>query len=280
MTDIQTAFPNVAPQLLGDDIAYPAMLKFLPPGFLGVMVGSLIAAYMSTMDTHLNWGASYLVHDLYRRFMRRDASERHYVLAGRLVTCVLMIIAAALVYVLQSAKESFDLMLSIGAGTGLIYLLRWFWWRINAWSEIAAMISSFLISAAFFVANKWILDYPVDTHKILLSTVGLTTLVWVLVTLVTPAAHEQTLTDFYKLVRPFGPGWRHIAQQTGIAAAAGSLPIALLGWVLGCVFVYAGLFGTGQLLYGNYGLAGLCAVFLLFSGCGLAWLVPALLRRR
>ena len=140
LSDIQKAFPYVDPKLIGNDMAYPAMLRFLPAGFLGLMVAGLLAAYRSTIETHLNWGTSYLVHDFYRRFLRRSASEKHYVFMGRLVTALLMVCAALLTFALDTAKESFDLILSIGAGTGLIYLLRWFWWRINAWSEVAAMV--------------------------------------------------------------------------------------------------------------------------------------------
>jgi Na+/proline symporter len=276
--DIRAAFPDVEPDLIGHDIAYPAMLKFLPSGFLGVMVGSLIAAYMSTMDTHLNWGASYLVHDLYRRFIRRDASEQHYVTVGRLVTAGLMVVAAGVVYVLASAKTGFDLMLSIGAGTGLIYLLRWFWWRINAWSEIAAMISSFLITAAVFVANRWVLEEPLPTHLALLATVGATTVVWVTVTLLTAPADERTLIRFYRLIRPGGPGWRAIRAKAGLPPSPDNLPLALLGWVLGCLFVYSALFGTGHVLYGHTGLAFACAVPFAVSGVGLAILIPRFLR--
>src|SRR5207247_2504087 len=146
LSDIARTFPYVDRSLIGHDMAYPAMLRFLPAGFLGLMIAGLLAAYVSTLSTHLNWGTSYLVHDLYRRLVRRDAPERHYVLVGRLVTGALMVVAAALTYVLDSARESFELILSIGAGTGLLYLARWFWWRVNAWSEIAAMVSSFVVA--------------------------------------------------------------------------------------------------------------------------------------
>src|SRR5712692_3457130 len=139
LADIRRTFPYVDPRLIGHDMAYPAMLKFLPAGFMGLMIAGLLAAYVSTLSTHLNWGTSYLVHDFYRRFVRPDASEKHYVFVGRLVTALLMLLAALLTFVLQSARASFELMMSIGAGTGLLYLLRWFWWRVNAWSEVAAM---------------------------------------------------------------------------------------------------------------------------------------------
>src|ERR1043165_1111105 len=154
LADIHRAFPYVSPNLIGHDMAYPAMLKFLPHGMHGVMLAGLLAAYVSTLSTHLNWGTSYLVHDFYRRFVRGDADEKHYVFIGRIVTALLMLVAVGVTYALDSARQAFELLMSVGAGTGLIYLLRWFWWRINAWSEIAAMESSFVVAVAFFVAGK------------------------------------------------------------------------------------------------------------------------------
>ncbi|MFA5806191.1 MAG: sodium:solute symporter family protein, partial [Melioribacteraceae bacterium] len=154
LSDIQNAFPNLDPKLLGHDIAYPAMLKFLPVGFIGLMVGGLIAANSSTILTHLNWGASYLVHDFYRRFLRKDKSEKHYVLMGRVATVVLFFSASSLVFFLDTAYDAFNVILQIGAGTGLLYLLRWFWWRINAWCEVVAMASSFFISILMLILNK------------------------------------------------------------------------------------------------------------------------------
>ena len=154
LSDIASTFPYVDPKLIGHDMAYPAMLRFLPAGFLGLMVAGMLSAYVSTISTHLNWGTSYLVHDFYRRFVVTDAEEKHYVAVGRLVTALLMVCAGLLTFVLDTARESFELLLSIGAGTGLMYLLRWFWWRVNAWSEVAAMASSFVVAIGFFVAGK------------------------------------------------------------------------------------------------------------------------------
>ncbi len=279
LSDIQKAFPGIQSELIGHDIAYPAMLKFLPQGLMGVMVGSLIAAYMSTMDTHLNWGASYLVHDFYRRFIRSDASERHYVFVGRLVTAGLMLLATATVYVLETAKDSFDLLLSIGAGTGLIYILRWFWWRINAWSEIAAMISSWVISVTIFSLNRWVLAEKLPAHLTLVASVAFTTLVWVAVTFLTRPADERTLARFYELVRPFGPGWRRVRERSGLAPSPDSPAHAFLGWGLGCVVVYSALAGTGHVLYGRTGLAIVCLIPFLASAAGLIWLVPKVLQR-
>ncbi|MBN2207139.1 MAG: Na+:solute symporter, partial [Candidatus Aminicenantes bacterium] len=155
LSDIQKAFPHLHPSLIGHDIAFPAMLKFLPVGFIGLMVGGLIAANSSTNLTHLNWGASYLVHDFYRRFLKKDATEKHYVLVGRLATLLLFFSAGALVFVLDTAKDSFAIILQVGAGTGLLYLVRWFWWRVNAWCEVNAMISSFGFSIVLLVLRKF-----------------------------------------------------------------------------------------------------------------------------
>ncbi len=279
LSDIRSAFPGIQPELIGHDIAYPAMLKFLPPGLMGVMVGSLAAAYMSTMDTHLNWGASYLVHDFYRRFIRPDASERHYVFAGRIATVGLMLLATATVYVLETAKDSFDLLLSIGAGTGLIYILRWFWWRINAWSEIAAMISSWVISVTIFSLNRWVLPHKLPAHLTLVASVGFTTFVWVTVTFLTRPADERTLVRFYELVRPFGPGWKRVREHSALPPSPDSPAHAFLGWALGCMLVYSALAGTGDVLYGRTGLAVACLVPFLASVAGLIWLVPKLLQR-
>ncbi|HUU92417.1 MAG TPA: Na+:solute symporter, partial [Phycisphaerae bacterium] len=252
-------------------------LKFLPPGFMGIMVGSLIAAYVSTMDTHLNWGASYLVHDVYRRFLRPAASEKHCVRVSRVATAGLMVVAAVMVFFLENAKDSFDLMLSIGAGTGLIYLLRWFWWRINAWSEIAAMISSFCIAVALFVARKC--GAAFSTHITLAVSVAVTTAVWVAVTLLTRPTSRETLVAFYRLVRPAGPGWQDIRRETGLGPSPDSLPHAFLGWVLGCALVYAALFGTGSYLYGHVIQGTVCLAVFIASGLGLAWLLPRILGR-
>ena len=146
LDDLRRALPNVNPSLIGNDIAFPAMLRFLPVGWMGLMLGGLVAANSSTILTHLNWGASYLVHDFYRRFVNRDATERHYVVAGRLATILLFLVSSSLVFLLDTAQGAFNVMLLLGAGTGLLYLLRWFWWRVTAWCEIAAMISSFVVS--------------------------------------------------------------------------------------------------------------------------------------
>ena len=268
LSDIQAAFPGVSPRLIGHDMAYPAMLRFLPAGLMGLMVAGLLAAYVSTLVTHLNWGASYVVHDFYRRFIRPGASEKHYVFIGRVATGSLMVLAGLLTFVLDSAKESFDLMLSVGAGTGLIYLLRWFWWRINAWSEIAAMSGSFLAATAFFILRKT--GTAVPTHMSLLGTIALTTVVWMTVTFLTKPADRETLINFYKIVRPAGPGWKPVRAAAGVGPSPDSLAHSVLGWFTGCLFVYSGLFGTGSFLTGKTGMGVVWVILFALSGWGLS----------
>jgi Na+/proline symporter len=264
LDDIARAFPWVDPRLVGHDMAYPAMLKFLPAGLLGLMVAGLLSAYISTISTHLNWGTSYLVHDVYRRFLRADAGERHYVLVGRVVTALLMVLAGALTFYLESARQNFELMLSVGAGTGLLYLLRWFWWRVNAWSEIAAMVSSFTVAVVFFLMGK--AGTPVPGHIVLLSTVAITSAVWILTTLLTAPASRETLVSFYSLVRPAGPGWAAIRQEANLPASPDSPAQALLGWSAGVAFVYSALFGSGAVLHAAWPQALAWLVVFVVSG--------------
>ncbi len=274
LADLSRAFPYVDKALIGNDIAYPAMMRFLPAGFLGLVVAGTLAAYRSTIETHLNWGTSYLVHDLYRRFLRPGRTEKHYVLVGRLTTALLMVCAAFTTYALATAKEAFDLILSIGAGTGLLYLLRWFWWRVSAWSEVAAMISSFVVALGFFIARKN--GFEVASHVSLIATVATTTVVWVTVTFLAPATERGTLVSFYRLVRPAGPGWTSVRAEAGVEASPDSPARSLLGWVLGCVFVYAALFGAGSFLYGRTGPGLMWLAAFLVSGVSLIRLMPKL----
>jgi solute:Na+ symporter, SSS family len=187
------------------------------------------------------------------------------------VTALLMLFAAALTLVLDSARQAFELLMSVGAGTGLIYLLRWFWWRVNAWSEIAAMASSFLLAVGFFVATKAGGGVPPQVG--LLLTVATTTIVWIVVAFVTPPVDRRTLLSFYRLVRPAGPGWSAIRAEAGVGPSPDSLPQALLGWVLGCATVYAALFGLGSFLYGNSSQATFWLVVFAVAGTGLTWLM-------
>ena len=268
LDELHAAFPHIDPKLLGDDIAYPAMLTLLPHGLLGLLVASLTCAYISTMSTHLNWGASYLVHDFYRRFVRPNTDERHYVAVSRLVTVGLMIVSGLTVYALDTAGTAFQVLLSVGAGTGLIYLLRWFWWRINAWTEIAGMVASFAISVGLMLARQAGLKLSDDAA--LLITVFGTTACWLAVTLLTPPAARATLVRFYERVRPAGPGWRMIRERAGLPPSPDSPATALLGFFSGCVLVYAALFGTGLLLYGRIMPAAACGLLALAGGLGVA----------
>lgn len=262
--DIHRALPNVDPKLIGNDLAYPAMLTFLPIGMRGLIIASLFAAYRSTMETHLNWGSSYLVIDFYQRFLAPGKSERHYLWVSRSLTAFLMIAAGSFTLLLSTASDAFQLLLTVGAGTGLIYLLRWFWWRINAWSEISAMASSFAISLAFFAAKKMGVEIPNQIP--LLVTVGVTTVVWITVTLLTAPADHATLVRFYELTRPAGPGWNAIREESKLGPSPDSLPQMMLGWTAGITFVYAALFGTGSIIYGKTFQASIWAVAFLVSG--------------
>ena len=248
LADIRSAFPDISEEKLGHDLAYPAMLTYLPAGLLGLVVASLIAAFMSTISTHLNWGSSYVVNDFYKRFMKPDASEKQLVIVGRLSTVVLMLFAALLSFKIDTAKEGFDLLLQIGAGTGLIFILRWFWWRINAYTELAGMIISFLVA----VGLKFI-DHNLPSHLELILGVGITTIGWLIVTLVTPADDKETLTKFYQLVRPHGRGWNKVVPQEVRESVSpeGSLGIQITCMILGCFSVYFFLFGIGSLIYGQ-----------------------------
>jgi Na+/proline symporter len=267
LSDIQAAFPHLNPQLLGHDIAYPAMLKFLPVGFVGLMVGGLIAANSSTILTHLNWGASYLVHDFYRRFIRTDADEAHYVRAGRVATVILFFCSSGMVYLLDSAKDAFDVILQVGAGTGLLYLVRWFWWRVNAWCEIVAMLSSFLVSVGLLVLARN--GVVMSTHLALIVTILATTVLWVLTAFVGPNTDPAVLDAFYRKVRPAGPGWRVVRERTGLPAGTAvgdNIPLALLGWFAGCTAIWSALFTVGNILYGRALTATLLGLVFLVSG--------------
>ena len=244
LSDIQKAFPNLPADKLGHDVAYPAMLTLLPSGLLGLVAASLIAAFMSTMSTQLNLGASYLVNDFYHRFIRPDATEKQLVRAGRLFTVISIILGGGLGLLLTSAGQAFTLLLMIGAGTGMIYILRWFWWRINAYTEIVAMISSIIIAGYFNFGNSGLEGW----QKIVIGAV-LTTIVWVVATYFTPPDDKETLRKFVKKVNPGGPGW--VKYSDGVSTEPWPVPHGILSMVLGCTAVYGFLLGVGQLIYGH-----------------------------
>ena len=233
-------------KLIMDPGVFPAYLR-------GFMLAAFAAAYMSTIGTQLNWGASYVMNDFYRRFVKKGAPERHYVLMSQLVTVLLMMISIAVSFYLESIGGAWKLLLVIGAGTGLVLLLRWFWWRINAWSEVSAMIMAAACSLFLQLYLKWDNDSPREFAYIMLITVTVTTLTWVAVTLLTPAEPMDKLIDFYLRVRPDGPGWNHVRAKAGAhgRGADGGLSIQFVNWVLGCVLIYAFLFGLGELILGT-----------------------------
>ncbi|MBW3629654.1 MAG: Na+:solute symporter [Gemmatimonadetes bacterium] len=275
---IRVAFPNVSPSILGHDLAYPAMLTFLPAGLLGLVIASLAAAYMSTICTHLNWGASYVVNDFWRRFVDPAASERRLVFVGRIATAVLMVLSAALALWLQNAYQAFTILLQIGAGTGLLFILRWFWWRINAASELAAMAVSFLVAVYLELFHGRLFpNLPLSSSAKLLWGVGLTTVAWVTVSLVTRPTDPAVLRRFYRLVRPGGPGWERVvaeARREGDAlpdpGEGWTVPQGLLATLVGSVTIYAALFGIGYWLYGRYTLS---AVFIITAVVGAVYVL-------
>ena len=260
LSDIQAAFPNVDSDVIGDDLAYSAMLTYLPHGLLGLVVASLIAAFMSTISTHLNWGASYIVNDFYLRFVDPEASDKKQVNVGRISTVVLMVFAALLSYKIGTASAGFNVLLQIGAGTGLIFILRWFWWRINAYTELTGMIASFVYAIAMLF-----FDHNLASYEVLVIGVVFTTICWLVATFVTRPTSKETLEKFYNTVKPSGNGWRKKLGDD-IAPAQGKLPRQILSMVIGTFLVYAVLFGFGKLLYGEKMLAVVLLAFSAIAG--------------
>ena len=270
LASIKAEFPNIADDYLKDDIAYPVMLSKLSPGWLGLVVASIIAAYMSTIGTHLNWGSSYVVNDFYKRFVKPDATEKQMVSVGRISTVVLMVFAGTLsLTLLDNATQAFNILLLSGAGSGAIYILRWFWWRINAWTEIVAMIVATInaIVLVVFIDDASVANATLDgfTMKLLIAT-SITTVAWLLTTYLTKPETTETLRSFYRLTRPGGPGWKKVIME---AEADGDMidkenegkpwemPIQLLLVFIGCIVVYSSLFSIGSFLYGNMLTGGL-----------------------
>jgi Na+/proline symporter len=242
------------PSLVDKESGYVRTLMdpaVFPPALRGVMLAAFAAAYMSTIGTQLNWGASYVVNDVYRRFIRPGGSERQYVAVSQLVTVGLMLVSIYVTLHLASIEQAWKLLIVTGAGTGTVLLLRWFWWRINAWSEIAAMVAAAAVSLYLQIALGWNSDEPREFAYIMLITVGVTTVVWLVVTLTTSPESDETLRRFYERVRPYGPGWSAVARHIGGDPPPGSLARDLINACLGCVLVYAALFGVGEMLLGS-----------------------------
>lgn len=271
LQSITARFPTLDPSIVRHDLAYPAMLVFLPSGLLGLVVASLAAAYMSTISTHLNWGASYIVDDFYRRFLVSDREESHYVRVARLSTVLLIVLASMVSLWLENALQAFQILLQIGAGTGLIFLLRWFWWRINVWSELSAMIISFIVAVYFELIHESLGLAPIDPALKLLLGVAVTTVVWLAVTLLTPPTDRATLQAFYDKIHPFALGWKSAVQTQ---QAKGSFTASLLCWFLGCLVVYSVLFGTGYTLYGHLAWGGLCFLIAAIGAVGIFRALP------
>lgn len=285
LISLKDAFPNITDDKLGHDIAYSAMLTKLPSGLLGVVLTSLIAAYMSTISTHLNWGSSYIVNDFYVQRVNKNASQKELVNVGRISTVILMAVSAILALLLNNALQLFNIILMFGAGTGLIFILRWFWWRINAWSEISAMfvsgIISLLLNSKSIALSAWLfgnentiglmpgwMTYPF----IVLVTTG----VWLLVTFLTKPEKDDTLFSFYKKIQPGGPGWKHTvkkAQDHGVDLNLNkqewNVPSGVLATIVGCVTIYSVLFATGYWIYGQYTKATILTFVALVSAFAL-----------
>ena len=269
IASIQEAFPAVSEDKLGHDLAYSAMLTKLPTGLLGLVLASLIAAYMSTISTHLNWGASYIVNDFYIQQINPSATEKQKVNVGRFATVILFLASAALALMLTNALQLFDFILMFGAGTGLIFILRWFWWRINAWSEISAIFVSGIVSVLF---NMEVVSSVLFGESALMPeymkfpmVVLITTVVWLVVTFATPAEEKEVLLSFYNKTVPGGPGWKAIVGNEQIESEGWSVPSGILAMLLALTMIYAMLFATGYFIYGNSQLGGVLTVIALIA---------------
>ncbi len=260
LASLQTAFPDIPIDKIGHDLAYPAMLNFLPAGLIGLVLASLIAAFMSTISTHLNWGSSYMVNDFYKRFVKPEASEKEQVFVARVSTVILMVLSSLLALSFGSAKEVFDTIIAFGAGTGLLFILRWFWWRINSWSEIAAMVSSGVISIIFNIFGKDIFgaEHLLPAWSKFPIIVLVTTIIWVAVTYLTKPEKQETLANFYYKIQPSKIGWNPVIKQakannTNIVNPNinSSLTYGIIGMLIGTILVYSILFAIGNLIYGK-----------------------------
>jgi SSS family solute:Na+ symporter len=259
------------PDLVDKESGYIKTLldpSVFPTYLRGFMLAAFAAAYMSTIGTQLNWGASYVINDFYRRFVKRSATEKHYVIASQLVTVLLMMASLIVTFYMESIGGAWKLLLVTGAGTGTVLLLRWFWWRINAWSEVSAMICAAVVSIFLQKFLGWDSDKPIDFAYLMLVTVGVTSLVWITVTFMTNAEPTDKLIAFYRRVRPEGPGWNGIAAQAGLSAAhaQGRLSLQFLNWILGCALIYGSLFGIGKLIFKEWGLGSLYLLIAIIAG--------------
>lgn len=277
LLSIQEAFPNVTEDKLGHDLAYSAMLTKLPSGLLGLVLASLVAAYMSTISTHLNWGASYIVNDFYKQQINKNATDKQLVFVGRLATVILMVSSALFALVLTNALQLFDIILMFGAGTGLIFILRWFWWRINAWSEISAMFVSGVVSIilTFTPLGNYLFgdDGLMPSYTKFPMIVLITTIIWIVVTYATQPESKIVLQGFYKKIQPGGPGWSKVVNEAKAenieivnTNEGWSVPSGIIAMLVGCVFIYSIMFATGNYIYGEYTKALILSGVALISG--------------
>ena len=271
LASLSEAFPNISEDKLGQDLAYPAMLTLLPTGLLGLVLASLISAYMSTISTHLNWGSSYVVNDFYLQLINKNASQKELVNVGRFSVVILMIISSVIAILLTNALQLFDIILMFGAGTGSIFILRWFWWRINAWSEIAAMLSSGIISIALTNESLFNLIFNDDGFPAYMKfpfIVLVTTSIWLIVTFITPADEKETLIKFYKKTKPGGPGWNKIKEHITMSDEKEEwiVPKGIICMIIGCITIYSALFSTGYFIYGEISSAIIFLLVTIVSG--------------
>ena len=271
LASLSEAFPNISEDKLGQDLAYPAMLTLLPTGLLGLVLASLVSAYMSTISTHLNWGSSYVVNDFYLQLINKNASQKELVNVGRFSVVILMIISSVIAILLTNAYQLFDIILMFGAGTGSIFILRWFWWRINAWSEIAAMLSSGIISIALTNESLFNLIFNDDGFPAYMKfpfIVLVTTSIWLIVTFITPADEKETLIKFYKKTKPGGPGWNKIKEHITMSDEKEEwiVPKGIICMIIGCITIYSALFSTGYFIYGEISSALIFLLVTIVSG--------------
>lgn len=286
IASIQDAFPNISKDKLGQDLAYPAMLTKLPSGLLGIVVASLGAAFMSTISTHLNWGSSYIVNDFYKQQINKNASERELVNVGRISTVILFVLSSVFALLLTNSLQLFEVILMFGAGTGLIFILRWFWWRINAWSEISAMFVSGFISIIlnFTYLGEFLFSDSglFKSYYKFPSVVIFTTLIWLMITYLTEPDKTDSLIKFCQKTNPGGPGWEKIRKEAklqNISFDSGnddktwSVPLGILCMLCGCLAIYSLLFSTGYFIYGelNNGISFLIIGIVFSLGLKYNW---------
>ena len=259
------------PELVDKESGYIKTLldpAVFPPYLRGFMLAAFAAAYMSTVGTQLNWGASYVINDFYRRFVKPSSSDRHYVIVSQLVTLLLMVVSLVVTFYMESIGGAWKLLLVTGAGTGTVLLLRWFWWRINAWSEVSAMICAAVVSLFLQLGVQWDSAEPRQFAYLMLVTVGITTIVWVAVTMFTQPEPREKLIAFYRRVRPEGPGWNQIAAEAGLSRehAQGRLSLHLVNWILGCALIYGSLFGIGKLIFKEWAMGSVYLLIAIVAG--------------